>query len=346
MGILFSTQPIVLTSMLLGSQPDVPIPTCTNEDVNFLTFTRLEKSIFSKTPHVQWLVLTSNFSSIKPQENKDYEESIEKKKRTSLFSEFVSNTPLPLLGFPRLLGEGFGARGKRVPFLNPTHIATHEETRSSLLFSKEPVTSTERIEMKATKESTESKSEALREGLPPPPSSARYLSYSIGLDVESLLATGTFCPTRAKERCVLGNGAGLSLGTAYRTPNYSLGGVYEVTFHTSNNIYQRGVLQQLRGEWRLRPQFALFTDTINGFIGAGAGVATYGDNWSIATLGAAGHLTLGAEIDFNVKVTMVFNLTYRAMYFRGFDDASGQHRPTSLVHMLGIHIGVELNDPL
>jgi len=185
-----------------------------------------------------------------------------------------------------------------------------------------------------------------RAGLDPFPSTGRYLSYGFSFHSESLLAPGGVCPKGARELCILGAGGGLSFSGSFRAQSYSLGAVYEASFHDSNNIYQRGVLQQLRGEWRLRPHGWTIGDSINGLVGLGAGVATYGDNWTIATIGAAGHGFFGAEWDLGVKLSMSFLVSYRAIYFRAFDDPAFQHRPAGLVHLLGLQLGLELHEPL
>ncbi len=185
-----------------------------------------------------------------------------------------------------------------------------------------------------------------REGLDPFPSTGHYLSYGVAFHSESLLATGNVCPDFASEQCILGAGGGISFAGAYRAPLHSLGAAYEASFHDSNNIYQRGVLQQLRGEWRLRPRWLVISESINPFFGAGGGVASYGDNWSIATIGAAGHATIGTEFDLGVKLAAVFAISYRAIYFRAFEDPSRQYRPAGLVHLLGLQLGLELHDPL
>lgn len=185
-----------------------------------------------------------------------------------------------------------------------------------------------------------------REGLDPFPSNGRYLSYGFSFHSESLLFPGGVCPKSAQELCILGAGGGISFSGAIRTQSTSLGVVYEASFHDSNNIYQRGVLQQLRGEWRLRPHGWTIGDSINGIVGLGGGIATYGDNWTIATFGPAGHGFFGAEWDLGVKLSMTFLVSYRAIYFRAFDDPAFQHRPAGLVHLLGLQLGLELHEPL
>lgn len=185
-----------------------------------------------------------------------------------------------------------------------------------------------------------------RAGLDPFPSTGQYLSYGFAFHSEALLAPGPTCPKYAVENCVLGGGAGISFGGAFRGPVYSLGAVYEVTFHDSSNIYQRGVLQQARFEWRLRPRFGRFSDSIVGFVGLGAGLTTYGDNWAVSTYGPGAHGTVGAEIDLGIKVALVIAVAYRAFYLKSFDDASGQHRPAGIAHMLGFQLGLELHEPL
>ena len=145
---------------------------------------------------------------------------------------------------------------------------------------------------------------------------------------------------------MLGGGAGISLSGAYRVPGYSLGAVYEVTFHDSHAIYQRGSLQQARGEWRLRPHFALIGESIAGFVSVGAGIAAYGDNWALSTLGPSAHVAIGVEVELGVKLNLVVSFAYRGVYFRDFTDASGQLRLAGVTQLLGFQLGLELNEPL
>jgi hypothetical protein len=185
-----------------------------------------------------------------------------------------------------------------------------------------------------------------REGLDPFPSTGQYLSYGFAFHSEGVVATGNVCPAAASEQCILASGGGISLSGAVRTQLYSLGVVYEASFHDSNNIYQRGVLQQLRGEWRWRPRGLDLTETIHPIVGAGVGIAGYGDNWRLATLGAAAHGLVGAEWDLGVKLTMHLALAYRAIYFRAFEDPSKQYREAGVAQMIGLQLGLELHEPL
>lgn len=199
-----------------------------------------------------------------------------------------------------------------------------------------------------------------REGLDPFPSVGEYLGYGVAFNSEGLLTPGGLCnqavlasaspvlpSTQTNSApCVLGSGGGLSFSGSYRSQRHSLGAAYEVTFHDTNNIYQRGVLQQIRFEYRVRPSYLTFTDSIAGFLGAGGGVVGYGDNWAIATWGPVGHLTAGTEFDLGVKVSFIVAIAYRAIYFRSFVDAIGLERPSGLAHMLGLTLGFELRDPL
>ena len=185
-----------------------------------------------------------------------------------------------------------------------------------------------------------------REGLDPFPSTGHFLDYGVSFASEALLTPGGLCPKEAKEKCVLGGGGGLAFAAAYRAPGYSLGAVYEVTFHDSSNIYQRGVLQQLRAEWRVRPRWLSVGGAVTPFLGLGGGFNGYGDNWALSTYGPAAHAMIGGEIDLGVKVALVVAIAYRAMYLRSFVDASGQDRPSAVAHLLGLQLGLELHDPL
>jgi hypothetical protein len=186
-----------------------------------------------------------------------------------------------------------------------------------------------------------------REGLDPIPSRGIYVAYGLSVDSEALLTPGNLCPNGTQgASCVLGNGAGIALRVARRTDESSLGAVFSVTFHSSDNIYQRGILDQLGGEYRVRPRFAAFRDTIAGFVGVGAGLAAYGDDWAIATVGASGSAMVGAEFEVSVKLAVIVDVTYRAIYFRGFTDESAVTREAGLAQLLGFELGLELRDPL
>lgn len=184
-----------------------------------------------------------------------------------------------------------------------------------------------------------------RAGLDPYPSVGRYVTYSIGFPVEALLDPGVVC-AHALERCMIGGGGGIALGAAYRDGGTSLGAVYEVTFHDSHSIYQRGVLEQIRGEWALHSRSPLIFEGVQPFLSAGAGFAVYGDSWAIATYGPIGSLGAGIEIELGVKLTATASLAYRPIYFKRFSDASGQERPAGFVHFLGFNFGLQLREPL
>jgi len=185
-----------------------------------------------------------------------------------------------------------------------------------------------------------------RKGLDPYPSTGHFIDYGFSFASEALLFAGGICQQSLRENCVLGSGGGLEFAGFYRAPDYSLGAVYEVTFHDSSNIYQRGVLQQMRAEWRVRPRWLAISDDVVSFIGLGAGVAGYGDNWSISTYGPSAHFMIGGEIDLGVKVALVICIAYRALYFKSFVDASGQDRPQGISQMLGLQLGIELHEPI
>jgi hypothetical protein len=184
-----------------------------------------------------------------------------------------------------------------------------------------------------------------RAGLDPYPSVGRFITYSIGFPVEALLDPGVVC-AHVLERCMIGGGGGIALGAAYRDGGTSLGAVYEVTFHDSHSIYQRGVLEQIRGEWTLHSRSPLLFEGVQPFLSAGAGFAVYGDNWAIATYGPIGSLGAGLELELGVKLTATASLAYRPIYFKRFSDAGGTERAAGFVHFLGLNFGLQLREPL
>ncbi len=184
-----------------------------------------------------------------------------------------------------------------------------------------------------------------RAGLDPLPSVGRFLTYSVGLPIEALLDPGAVC-AHAVEHCMIGGGAGVAFGGAYRNGTTAFGAVWEVTFHDSHSIYQRGVLEQLRAEWSYHPHAAILFDGVQPFLYAGGGLAVYGDNWAVATFGPSGSFGAGLEFEMGVKLSATVSFAYHPVYFRPFQDASGTQRPAGIVHFLGLNFGLELREPL
>ncbi len=186
----------------------------------------------------------------------------------------------------------------------------------------------------------------LRQGLDPLPSRGIYVSYGIALHTESLLSPGAICPS-GKSDCVIGNGGGISASGGYRNPNWTLSVTYEVSFLDSSSIYQRGILQNVRGDARWRPWWAVIGDQVALFAGAGAGIAGYGDNWAVSVLGPSVQGALGAEYEAGTKLALVFAFSYRAAYLRALGQTPLQYpEGGGIVQFFGLSLGVELHDPL
>jgi hypothetical protein len=187
----------------------------------------------------------------------------------------------------------------------------------------------------------------------PPPPEHSYMQYGVALTVEGVLSAGPACTTSsgtsaavaaalAAAGCILGSGAGIAIRVGWRpTEATYFGGAYEFSKQDPNNLYRLGILQQARFEarhyfetgWRTRP-FAVL----------GAGLAAYGEEWSVDTWGFAGALGGGIEFEVSGATTLGLGLVYRPVYLRSWVDSSTIPHPSGVAHLLGLEIALEATD--
>ncbi|MGD0524753.1 MAG: hypothetical protein ABSE49_06405 [Polyangiaceae bacterium] len=174
----------------------------------------------------------------------------------------------------------------------------------------------------------------------PPPSGHAYLQYGVALAAETVVSSGAVCSVVAN--CIFGSGGGLEVRVGWRpNDNIFIGGVYEVSKQDPDQLYRLGILQQLRAEGR---QYIATGREVTPFVLVGAGVAAYGNEWTVDTWGPTGTLGGGIEVELGGPVLLV-QAAYRPMYFSSW-YVSGNHLESGFVHFVGVDIAVEARDRL
>ncbi len=177
----------------------------------------------------------------------------------------------------------------------------------------------------------------------PPPSGNTFVQYGVAFTTEAVASPGKMCASPLVP-CILGSGGGIvvpRVGWRSAGPWY-IGGAYEISKQDANTLYRLAILQQLRGEARY---YFLTGQILTPFIGGGAGIVGYGDEWALSTYGIEGTATVGVEAQVSRSTVVGVALNYRAMYFRPFVDSSGAMREGSLAQLWGLDLQLEVRDP-
>lgn len=176
------------------------------------------------------------------------------------------------------------------------------------------------------------------ETAPPPPSHIVYFQYGVALVTEQVISPGPICRSTAIP-CVLGGGGGVVVRGAWRSsgPLY-LGAAYELTKQDANKLYRLGLLQQARAEGRYYLMTARVTEP---YVSASAGVAGYGNEWSIDTWGPGGSIGGGLEYQITRQTVVGLALAYRVLYFSRFTDTAGAARDGGFAQLLGLDLVLE-----
>ena len=176
----------------------------------------------------------------------------------------------------------------------------------------------------------------------PPPSGHAYLQYGVALAAETVMSSGSIC-TLVQSNCVFGSGGGLAVRVGWRPDDRMfVGGVYEVSKQDPNQLYRLGILQQLRAEWRL---YFPTGKEVTPFLLLGAGVAGYGNEFSVDTWGPTGTLGGGVEVELGGPALLV-SAGYRPMYFHSWVISSVDQLESGFVHFVGLEVAVEARDIL
>ncbi len=179
--------------------------------------------------------------------------------------------------------------------------------------------------------------------LGPPPSSVDFLQYGAAYVVESQLSVGSICADAAETPCIFGSGGGLAIRAGYRDHgDWYLGGAYQVSKHNAGSLLQLPTLQQLRAEGRW-----VFSNgqRLSPYIALAAGVAAYGDEWSVDTYGPLGGLGVGVEFELAPQVFVGLAPSYRALALQRWRDG-GWQSPLGLAHFASFEITLEARRPL
>jgi hypothetical protein len=171
-----------------------------------------------------------------------------------------------------------------------------------------------------------------------------YVQYGAALTAELLASPGAICPSDATVPCVIGSGGGLAVRAGYRfhAPFY-LGGAYEFSKQDAHKSISVAILQQLRAEARyLFPVSGPYIP----FIAGGGGAVGYGSEWTLQTVGATVFLGMGLEVELSRTSVMVFVLSYRPILLTTWRDSALQERPTGVLSMVGLEIGLEQRNPV
>jgi hypothetical protein len=175
----------------------------------------------------------------------------------------------------------------------------------------------------------------------PAPSKFSYIQYGVALVAEAVASSGSICSL--VENCIFGAGGGLVARVGWRPGDeLYIGGAYEVSKQDPQQLYRLGILQQVRAEGR---RYFPTGREVAPFVLVGAGLAGYGNEWSIDTWGPTGTLGGGVEVELGGPV-LVLSLAYRPMYFHEWVVASTNDLQSGIAHFVGIDVSVEAKDRL
>jgi len=170
------------------------------------------------------------------------------------------------------------------------------------------------------------------------------VQYGAALTAELLASAGAICPPAATVPCIIGSGGGLAVRAGYRfhAPFY-LGGAYEFSKQDAHKSITLAILQQMRAEARY---FPIVGGVSEPFFTAGAGAVGYGGQWSIETLGGMAFVGVGLELQLSRTAVMTFIMSYRPILLLTWQDTAQLERPTGVMSMVGLEVGLEQKVPI
>jgi hypothetical protein len=175
----------------------------------------------------------------------------------------------------------------------------------------------------------------------PPPLGHAYIQYGVAFTVENVASAGPVC-SAPNSPCILGSGGGISVRVGYR-PGEELyvGGAYEFSKQDPNNLYRLGILQQARAE--LRRYFPTGWRTTP-FVYGAAGVAGYGDEWSLDTWGLTAALGAGLDFELSSTVHLGVAIVYRPLFLAAWVDSSKTPHDAGVAHLVALEVALEAQD--
>lgn len=172
-----------------------------------------------------------------------------------------------------------------------------------------------------------------------PPAQLDFVQWGAAITVESRANAGDVCPADAKRPCILGSGGGVALRVGRRWhQDVYMGGAYEFSKQDASNLLRLPILQQARIEAR---DYLSRGTRLVPYVGAAVGVAAYGSEWRVDTLGPMGGVTGGLEFESTREVFVGLGLAYKVMRLSGWVDGAQQERPAAFAHFVALELTLE-----
>lgn len=177
----------------------------------------------------------------------------------------------------------------------------------------------------------------------PPTPRRPFLQYGVAFTIEGVASAGPIC-SAPNAPCILGSGGGVVVRVGWRpTEFFYIGGAYEFSKQDPKNLYRLGILQQARAE--MRRYFPIGWTTMP-FVQLGAGLAGYGDEWSVDTWGLTAALGGGVEVELSGAVHLGVALVYRPLFLATWVDSSTIRHDGGIAHLVGLEFALEAQDPV
>ncbi|HHH11324.1 MAG TPA: hypothetical protein ENK23_04540 [Sorangium sp.] len=177
----------------------------------------------------------------------------------------------------------------------------------------------------------------------PPPIHVDYGVYGIGVTADILADAGASCPL-AVAPCILGSGGGLVFRGGYRSPGpWYIGGAYQFSKTDSSNLYNLGILQQLRAEMRYMLDMGFRTSP---FATWGIGGVVYGNEWGVETGGGTLFGGVGFETELSRLALLGLAVVYQPVLLAGFTDTAQHARPLGLAQFVRVELQFEIRSEL
>jgi hypothetical protein len=168
-----------------------------------------------------------------------------------------------------------------------------------------------------------------------------YVQFGVAFTIEGVASPGPICHA-SNAPCILGSGGGIVARAGWRPQdNLYIGGGYEFSKQDPNNLYRLGILQQARAE--LRRYFPTGLRT-NPFVLGAAGLAAYGDEWTVDTWGVTAALGVGIEVELTATLHLAVAVAYRPLYLRAWVDSSTTPHDAGVAHLVGVELALEAQD--
>jgi hypothetical protein len=144
--------------------------------------------------------------------------------------------------------------------------------------------------------------------LPPDPYSLDpvvSVGFHLGLVVP--VARDPLCPSGSD--CVFQGGGSFGVVLERRWPSGpAIGLGYQLWFLDASGIYELGLMQELRAQFRY---LFLMEAILHPFLGAGIGAVVFGDTFAVATVGVAVDAFLGVELELTETISVHVAIPWR-----------------------------------